>query len=64
LNRASFSEIGINAPLQNAHPTGAKLPANIRISPMKGLDMVSSAPSRGVEPLDAQTPGDPAIKNC
>jgi hypothetical protein len=25
--------------LQNAQPTGAKLPANIRISPMNGLDI-------------------------
>jgi hypothetical protein len=32
------------APLQNAHPTGAKFPANIRISPMNGLDMRFVAP--------------------
>ena len=29
----SYSEIGNTAPLQNIHPAGAKLPANIRISP-------------------------------
>src|SRR5216684_246863 len=39
LNSVSFSEIGMSAPLQNAHPTGAKFPANILISPINGLDM-------------------------
>src|SRR5215472_1872497 len=31
--------MSMSAPLQNAHPAGAKFPANIRISPMYGLDM-------------------------
>jgi hypothetical protein len=36
----SFSEIGINDPSQKAQPAGAKLPPNIRISPINGLDML------------------------
>src|SRR5262249_12803462 len=41
-NSVSFSEIGIRAPLQNAQPAGAKLPANIRISPTNGPDISAS----------------------
>ena len=41
LKRASFSEMGTNAPLQNAHPAGAKSPPRIRISPMNGLDILN-----------------------
>ena len=33
LNSVSFSEMGSVCPSQNIHPAGAKLPANIRISP-------------------------------
>ena len=33
LKSVSFSEIASSAPSQNAHPAGAKLPPNIRISP-------------------------------
>jgi hypothetical protein len=36
---ASFSEIGINWPSHSAQPTGAKVPPNIRISPMYGSAM-------------------------
>src|SRR5271163_4797483 len=36
-NSASFCEIAINATLQKAQSSGAKLPANMRISPMYGL---------------------------
>jgi hypothetical protein len=40
--------MGIIAPLQNAQPAGAKLPAKILISPMNGLDtgQTSGAPTR------------------
>ena len=43
LNRVSFSEIGMGWPLQNAQPAGAKFPANILISPMKGWAMSVSS---------------------
>src|SRR5881409_3888989 len=36
LNSVSYSEIGSSWPSQNIHPAGAKLPANIRISPTYG----------------------------
>jgi hypothetical protein len=36
VNSASFSEMGICEPSQKAQPAGAKLPPNIRISPMNG----------------------------
>jgi len=39
-NSAVFCEIGISWPSHNAHPTGAKLPANMRISATNGLDMI------------------------
>src|SRR5579872_5501480 len=35
--------MGISAPLQNAQPTGLKLPANILISPKNGLDIYLSS---------------------
>jgi hypothetical protein len=34
MNSASFSEIGRSVPSQKAQPTGAKFPANMRISPI------------------------------
>src|SRR6185369_15215479 len=36
LKSVSFSEIGNNWPSQNIQPAGAKLPANMRISPTYG----------------------------
>src|SRR5215207_10195769 len=39
----SFSEMGSGAPSQNIQPLGAKLPANILISPTYGWPMVSSS---------------------
>src|SRR6266849_5406301 len=38
--------MAIKAPSQKAHPAGAKFPANSRISPMNGLAIGSSTPSR------------------
>ncbi len=36
LNSVSYSEIGSSWPSQNIQPAGAKLPANMRISPTYG----------------------------
>src|SRR4051812_17385833 len=44
VNSTSFSEIGMSCPWQSAQPAGAKLPANILISPTYGCAM--SAPAR------------------
>src|SRR5215472_13532137 len=40
VNKVSFSEIGSVCPWQSAHPAGAKLPANILISPTYGVPML------------------------
>src|SRR5438105_10022488 len=40
LKRASFCEIGVSWPWHIAQPTGAKLPPNIRISPIYGWDIL------------------------
>src|SRR5215213_5161596 len=50
-NRVSFSDIGSNWPSQNIHPAGAKLPANILISPTYGCAMFISLVRRGEYPL-------------
>src|SRR5690349_1484097 len=42
LKSVSYSEIGSNCPSQNIHPAGAKLPANMRISPTYGCAIFSS----------------------
>src|SRR5947207_15969358 len=60
LKSASFWSIGIIAPLQNAHPTGAKFPANILISPINGLDIF-----RGFLPfLESLRVYVPSTSNC
>ena len=56
LNNVSNSEIGNNDPSQNCQPFGAKLPANIRISPTYGFDIASLRQFRlGKMPTSAMT---------
>src|SRR5262249_7011309 len=40
---AVFWEMDISWPLHSAHPVGAKFPANMRISPIKGSDIAHSS---------------------
>jgi hypothetical protein len=48
-NNAVFWAMGKSWPLQKAQPRGAKLPANILISAIKGSDMPSSLTSGRVD---------------
>jgi hypothetical protein len=41
-NSAAFCAMGRICPLQKAQPRGAKVPPNMRISPMKGSLMAGS----------------------
>src|SRR3954465_12372721 len=50
-NNVSFSEIGSSCPSQNIQPAGAKLPANMRISPTYGCATVK--PPLGLRWVDA-----------
>src|SRR6185503_1116416 len=56
-NSVSFSEIGSNCPSQNIQPAGAKLPANMRISPTYGCAIIFSLVRRREDALqrDAET---------
>src|SRR3954467_151180 len=49
--RVSFSEMGSSCPSQNIHPAGAKLPANILISPTYGCAITFGSVLRRENPL-------------
>src|SRR5260370_28035525 len=57
LNNVSFSEIGSNDTSQKFHPTGAKLPANILISPTYGWAMIISLVGRREYSLERDAEG-------
>ena len=76
-NSAVFCAMGSNWPLQKAHPRGAKLPAKIRISAIKGSEIAASLLSRREDPdkrddvVNAQErndvvmgPAAPGASNC
>src|SRR5215203_3589291 len=48
----SFSEIGRSWPSQNIQPAGAKVPANMRISPTYGCAMLRLSAVRGKDALE------------
>src|SRR5260370_40200335 len=57
LNNVSYSEMGSNCPSQNIHPAGAKLPANILISPTYGWAMIISLVGRREYSLERDAEG-------
>src|SRR5215211_2334256 len=52
----SFSAINSTLPSQNAHPAGAKFPANIRISPTYGCATLGSYVSAREDALQRDAP--------
>src|SRR5262245_37807511 len=56
LNSVSYSAIGSNCPSQNIQPTGAIVPANIRISPIYGCAMQLRLLLSGYDAWTGNTP--------